>query len=67
MPGWDLNKDGEKLSGFTWFEPSDTKTYVVKPDALSAAAADCRLRPNWRLALCQTKYGNVSNRLLYLH
>lgn len=58
LPGWEKNKDGEQISGFTFFNNTG-KYYVVKPDAFSAAAADCLRRENWRLAMCTTKYGNV--------
>ncbi|WAR22399.1 CEIP2-like protein, partial [Mya arenaria] len=61
-PGWEKSIDGELISGFTFNRDEnglDVKYYVVKPDPLSAAAADCRVRPNWRLALCSTKYGNL--------
>ncbi|XP_053374246.1 cell surface hyaluronidase-like [Mercenaria mercenaria] len=60
-PGWKNSVDGEQVAGFTWYRDTPTekeKWYVVKPDPLSSAGADCRLRPHWRLALCKTKYGN---------
>ena len=60
LPGWEKNKDGEQISGFTLYGNSTEKMYIVKPDPFSAAADDCVLRPNWRLAMCQTKFGNVS-------
>lgn len=61
-PGWDSEKDGGKISGFTFYNSTSTqeeKLYIVKPDHFSAAAADCKVRPNWRLAICKTKYGNL--------
>ena len=61
--GWEKQKDGELVMGFTWYKPmangETEKWYVVKPDVLSRTADDCKYRPNWRLAFCKTKYGNV--------
>jgi len=58
-PGWEENKDGELVAGFT-FKKGNQVMYIVRPDDFSAAADDCVLRPHWRLAYCTTKYGNVS-------
>ncbi|XP_053373073.1 cell migration-inducing and hyaluronan-binding protein-like [Mercenaria mercenaria] len=60
--GWNSEKDGEQISGFTYYNTTPTgeeKLYIVKPDHFSAAADDCTVRPNWRLAICTTKYGNM--------
>ncbi|XP_053373997.1 cell migration-inducing and hyaluronan-binding protein-like [Mercenaria mercenaria] len=60
--GWDFKEDGELVSGFTYYVETpegEDKFYFVKPDHLSAAAADCAVRPSWRLALYTTKYGNL--------
>ncbi|XP_060593748.1 inactive cell surface hyaluronidase CEMIP2-like [Ruditapes philippinarum] len=62
--GWPED-DGQKVMGFTWYRdtPEGVKRYyVVRPDHLSAAAADCRIRTNWRLAICETKYGDLNLR-----
>ncbi|XP_060602334.1 protein DDB_G0287365-like isoform X2 [Ruditapes philippinarum] len=59
--GWEKQKDGELVMGFTWYKKTGNVTekwYIVKPDVLSRTADDCKLRPNWRLAFCKTKYGN---------
>ncbi|XP_053374772.1 cell migration-inducing and hyaluronan-binding protein-like [Mercenaria mercenaria] len=60
-PGWEKQRDGEIGAGFTWYQNTTNgveRWYVVKPDGFSAAGADCRLRQNWRMAMCKTKYGN---------
>ncbi|XP_052812651.1 cell surface hyaluronidase-like [Mya arenaria] len=57
-PGWDSNRDGEMIAGFTLKE-GDQTTYVVRPDDFSAAADDCVIRRHWRLARCRTKFGNL--------
>jgi hypothetical protein len=59
-PGWENNRDGELMMGLTWYKNSTDKWFIVKPDPFSSAAPDCKLRPNWRLAMSKTKYGNVS-------
>ncbi|XP_053374771.1 cell migration-inducing and hyaluronan-binding protein-like [Mercenaria mercenaria] len=59
-PGWEEQRDGEIGAGFSWYQNTTNgveRWYVVKPDGFSAAGADCRLRPNWRMAMCKTKYG----------
>lgn len=66
MPGWEKNRDGEQIAGFTLIKENGDKEYVVRPDPLSSAGADCKLRPNWRLAVCSTKYGNVNILFIYL-
>ncbi|KAL4222901.1 Hemicentin-1 [Mactra antiquata] len=61
-PGWEESIDGEQIAGFTWYQETENGEellYIVKPDHFSAAADDCVIRPNWRMAICQTKYGNV--------
>ena len=63
-PGWEKNHDGEKVTGLQFKADLDgsgaLKLWsIVKPDPFSAAAASCKLRPNWRLAICDAKYGNV--------
>ncbi|XP_045197941.2 cell surface hyaluronidase-like [Mercenaria mercenaria] len=64
-PGWP-DDDGQKVTGFTWYRnmPEGVRRYyVVRPDHLSAAADDCKVRSNWRLAICETKYGDLKLRL----
>ena len=58
--GWEDQRDGELGMGVTWYKNATDKWYIVKPDPFSAAAPDSKLRPNWRLAMSKTRYGNVS-------